>query len=392
MAGKVTSVNKKEFSTLPSLYSVLKTKEDLKEIEVYLKAKATEVGTLELSCITPDKKESWNLEFNLRTKKQKNDADEKIIKNKKLQEIKELICNTFKRKPGKIGPEDVRPRHLLYEIEKKLKVKKHDWNTGIIREFWSSLNDAKKRRRSNPEYEAYWLNATGFTLRPGFGYPLDEWRVKEIWQIFPKWLQFNKEKQSRLEWWIMWRRIAAGLEKDWQEEIFDKIDPYLFSGKKHIKPFPGPLPSNKERFEILRLAVSLEEVALEKKLKLAELIVSRFGKEASINNTFWLLARVGARVPFRGSVHNTIPGSTVTPWIKEILNMEWKDKNSIAFGLSSIARFTGDRKRDVSPEIRELVIRRMKKEKCQEIHIEPVESIIDIKNEEQAVLFGESLP
>jgi len=60
--------------------------------------------------------------------------------------------------------------------------------------------------------------------------------------------------------------------------------------------------------------------------------------------------------------------------------------------MSSIARYTGDRVRDIYPELRERLIRKMKKEKCLEDYIKPVETMLEIRQEEKTMLFGESLP
>lgn len=390
--GEILEINEDNFASLPPLYTILKTDKDHGEIPVHLKAKVSEVGTLELYCISPDCSDKWKLEFNLRIKEEEKAYIDRPFKTETIKKVKKLISDTFLKKPGKITAEDIRPKNLFPHIEKLLGKNRNDWDMGVIREFWEPLYEIKEKRRSTPEYEASWLNSAGFCLRPGFGYPLDDWRLKELWSLFPKWLQYNKEKHVRMEWWILWRRVAAGLAGEWQEEIFNKISPYLFSERTHIKPFSGPSPAPAERMEILRMAVSLEELSQEHKLKLGELIMGRFKKEGNQRNTFWLLARLAARVPFSASVHNTIPGDIVSRWIQQIVETKWEEKDSLAFCMSSIARYTGDRVRDIYPELRERLIRKMKKEKCLEDYIKPVETMLEIRQEEKTMLFGESLP
>ena len=50
-------------------------------------------------------------------------------------------------------------------------------------------------------------NGAGFCLRPGFGYPLDPWRVEQMAALLPEWLQFSREERVRREWWVFWRRL-----------------------------------------------------------------------------------------------------------------------------------------------------------------------------------------
>ncbi|HPZ07425.1 MAG TPA: Hsp70 family protein [Candidatus Eremiobacteraeota bacterium] len=391
-AGEIVTIDNSDFSELPPLYTLLKTEDKSLEIPVYLKAMISEVGTLALSCITPDHSKNWELEFNLRLKSEEKTSIHKPVRTETVKKIKKLIYEIFTKKPGRITSKDIRPKNLFSHIEKMIGKNREVWDTGFIRELWETLEEIKDKRRSSPEYEASWLNAAGFTLRPGFGCPLDEWRIQNLWSIFSKGLQHNREIPVRLEWWILWRRVAGGLTGEWQEELFNKAGPYLLTGRKELKPFSGPPPVASERLEMLRMVVSLEELDQAKKLQLGELITGRFRKEANPGNTYWLLARLGTRFPFTGTIHKVLPGKIVSSWIEQILTLKWEDKDAVAFGLASLARYTGDRARDISPEVREKVIKRMRKEKCQEIYIKPVETIIEVQSEEKILLFGESLP
>jgi len=53
------------------------------------------------------------------------------------------------------------------------------WSTAALRALWEPLKDLRGGRGKSPQHEARWLNLVGYTLRPGVGYPLDDWRVKE---------------------------------------------------------------------------------------------------------------------------------------------------------------------------------------------------------------------
>jgi hypothetical protein len=395
MAGKIFDVKDCILSPLSPLYTVLNSVEGKNEIPVNLRARVSEVGVLELSCVTPDDKNNWKLDFNLRQQK----SDDKYQKENKKNITSEfvgkssgLIYDAFSIKPGKIKADNLRPKNLFHNIEILLALKRDKWDTGLIRKFWETLKEVKDKRKSSPEHERFWLNMSGFCLRPGFGYPLDDWRINELWEIFPKWLQHNRETSVRIEWWILWRRVTGGLNKSLQQEIFDKISPYFLPGKKTLKPFSGPPPGSNERLEIMRLAVSLEELEPQVKLELGNMILGRFKKEAGFKNSLWLLARLGSRIPFSSGVHNVLSGDIISGWVEEILKMEWNDRDAVSFCLSNIARYTGDRKRDIDFVMRDVILKKMRKEKSSEPYILPIETIIEVKSEDKTMLFGEALP
>src|SRR5439155_1522148 len=84
-----------------------------------------------------------------------------------------------------------------------------------------------RRRRRSPDHERIWFQLTGYTLRPGVGYPLDEWRAEQTAKIFASGVNAHKEKRVWTEFWIMWRRIAGGLDDACQHEIWNYLRPHL---------------------------------------------------------------------------------------------------------------------------------------------------------------------
>ena len=56
-----------------------------------------------------------------------------------------------------------------------------------------------------------WLNLAGFCLRPGYGLAVDDWRVAQMWRLFPREVVHDRNELVRAEWWILWRRVAGGL-------------------------------------------------------------------------------------------------------------------------------------------------------------------------------------
>ena len=60
------------------------------------------------------------------------------------------------------------------------------WDTALLRELFGALLAGAKRRRRSADHERLWLNLAGYCLRPGFGYPLDAWRVEQLWALYAR--------------------------------------------------------------------------------------------------------------------------------------------------------------------------------------------------------------
>jgi hypothetical protein len=83
--------------------------------------------------------------------------------------------------------------------------------------------------------------------------------MKALWPVFHAGVKHPKEKQCWTEWWILWRRVSAGLNKIHQDEVARRLIPFLVakdSGKKSNRP----KPEHHELSEMWRLAASLERL------------------------------------------------------------------------------------------------------------------------------------
>ena len=86
----------------------------------------------------------------------------------------------------------------------------------LLRALCDALLAHAKRRRRTPEHERTWLNLVGWCLRPGLGAQLDAWRVQQLWQLYPQGLAHGQEGANWTQWWVLWRRVAAGLNEEQQ--------------------------------------------------------------------------------------------------------------------------------------------------------------------------------
>jgi len=394
--GEILTLARDSLEQLPPLFMVLESKSGESEIPIHLRAWITEIGTLELWCVSRSRKEKWKLQFALSGDKgslpssavHAGTADSELS-----AKVRDLIQVTFQKRLSRANDQEIKPRALLGRLEEISGEKREKWSTAFNREIFDGVLSVIQRRRSSPPLEATWLNIAGFTLRPGFGYPLDEWRTGQLWSIFPAWLQFNKDPQCRLEWWILWRRIAGGLEPESQEELFTKIAPYFFPGRKHIKTFPGPPPNRVETLEILRMAASLEKISKENKLLLGNYAINQLSAHPDASTFYWILARVGARVPFAASAHTVLPPGEVKEWVTRLTSLPWHgEKGSAPLALISLTRLTGDRTRDMDEELRRQVAERLSGERCAQCLIDPLFQVREEEAEQQEMIFGESLP
>ncbi len=86
-----------------------------------------------------------------------------------------------------------------------------EWPPSALRASGIRCSQLAEKRLKSPQHESRWFNLAGFFLRPGRGFPLDEVRIKALWPIFHQGVKHTKDVQCWAEWWILWRRVAAGL-------------------------------------------------------------------------------------------------------------------------------------------------------------------------------------
>ena len=93
-----------------------------------------------------------------------------------------------------------------------------EWNAALLRNLWPALNEQTMGRKLSVEHEEAWLTLAGFLLRPGFGFAHDGLRMDELWQLRDAGLCFPG-KRSKVQEYILWRRVAGGLTAERQERL-----------------------------------------------------------------------------------------------------------------------------------------------------------------------------
>jgi len=386
--GQLVEITDDRFNSLPPL-AVAFEGEDKGEIKVQLAVTQTEVGTLQIQCVSiADESQRFDVEFQIRRKGSANSlASTELPAN--FNEAVEKIQAVFGSKSKKVDPKAV--KSLRADLEKVLGTVRADWETPLLRAIFATLLENMKSRRRSENHERVWLSLIGFCLRPGFGYPLDDWRVEQLWKTYSQTIQFVNERQNWTEWWTLWRRIAGGLDTAAQEQLFKDISKFLNPAAARQA---GVAKQVKIRGydDMVRLAGVLERLPIDKKVQVCEWLLKRLQKSSEPNQTWWAVGRIASRVPFHGSSHNVIPADTVTEWLQQLLKVDWEKVPQAGFAATLIARMSGDRARDLDESIRLQVIEKLITSKSPSSWLEMVESYKELDETEAKQIFGEALP
>ncbi|KAB0682254.1 molecular chaperone DnaK, partial [Burkholderia territorii] len=305
----------------------------------------------------------------------------------RLDQAIELIDRSFGSKAANVTPKDT--RRLRAQLEQVLGPR-DEWDVALARELFDALLARARRRRRSADHERAWLNLAGYCLRPGFGHPLDAWRIEQLWPLFDDGIQYVNDAQVWSEWWTLWRRVAGGLDDDAQTQVRDAIAFLEPSDDKRRKlPFD---PAKVGPADMTRLSASLERLPVERKVELAERLIVQLQKPSERTLCAWALGRIGARRPFYGSAHSVVPADVATRWLDALFALDWKQVEPAAFAVAQIARMTGDRERDLPDETREAVIKRLSSANVSAAWIDMVREAIAFDEADTARVFGETLP
>lgn len=393
--GDIADIPEDEITILPPIHTILRygKKGEAKPLPVFLSVRLTEIGTLELWCNSQESTHNWQLQFDVRlgeSRQPQSSSSNETLDTATIEQAREKINEVFNVKDG------LSPDLLVKELTSTLSINKAKWPTPVIRKLTDFLLKNKQGRSFSPEHEARWLNLLGYCLRPGFGDPLDEWRIKETWKIFLEGLQFGDKYQCLSEWWILWRRIAGGLKAGQQMEICKKLSPYIQSSAANIKKSRKNHKSKSiahDELEIWMTLASLERLETEIKEKLGKQLLKklRFGNPCP--KELWSLSRLGSRIPFHGPLDKIVSVYEVSSWINVLLAKDMETTDALAHAFVQLARITGDRERDLPQTDRDKLFAWLDKSPnaahFKELINNP-ESTAD--HDEQDWIFGEALP
>ncbi|MBX3155088.1 MAG: hsp70 family protein [Deltaproteobacteria bacterium] len=384
---------------LPPIVTALRARGRGGEISVRLEVHITELGALEISCVdhtlardhSAAPPETWKLAFDMRSGGAAPAAEETAdaAPHPRTDEAKAKIQAAF-REPA--AGQSLAT--LVKDLETLLEARRDDWSMMTARALFDALVEVAAERKKTPDHEQRWLNLAGFLLRPGTGAPLDTWRARVMWGVFNENLAHPRSEPGKLAWWIVWRRIAGGLVKGQQEQIYDRLGQLLLPSNKQQKKLAEYKPSKQELAEMWRVVASLERVPVAQKLRLGDEVMrrmeSRKGREDSVH--LWALSRVGARVPLYGPLNAVVPASKVADWLRSLLAWDWPESDKVAFPLAQLGRRTGDRARDLDDATRGKLAAYVRALPGGDRAAVLVEQVVALEAREERVALGDTLP
>jgi DNA-K related protein/Hsp70 protein len=338
-------------------------------VPIRLGARLTEVGTLEIWADSKETEHRWRLQFELR----KASAAQTLARPAAVIGD-EALSNALAMIPAAFTGVAIAPEELPAKLEQALGLGRNSWPSAAIRKLADAMIELAEGRKRSAAHEARWLNLCGFCLRPGFGFPGDDYRIEQARRVYASGLQFANQVQNEIEWWIFWGRVAGGLNKNQQTDVFQRLSPTLLPrGAKRARVNPSLLR------EMWRAAASLEFLPIQTKTQLGDELVARIAKGDFVDTGLWCLARLGARKLFYGPINQVLPASTVSRWLEPLLKIQ-KAEDAVA----ALARHTGDSTRDLPAATLDLVRRAFP---GLDLDAEPGDNLAAM-----AKIFGEELP
>ena len=435
--GEILEVDPEQMRALPPIRTALKTRRrgDADTAAVELHAKLTEIGTVDLWCaerIEPTREprsethsethsetpreprgapRSWRLQFDVRSATQTDrEAHESAAETQGMLDeqvwfeclrVLDSVFPLAASAPLASEPAN-HPDSLMKVLAEAIGAPRHEWPTSLLRRIAERLLEADAGRRRSPAHETRWLNLLGYSLRPGYGLAVDDWRVSETWKLVQGKLAFAASA-NRTESLILWRRVAGGLTAGQQRAVAEPLlVPIRALHRRQMtgKDRPGePTFSPHEAPEVWRLAGSLELLPATLKSELGRIALDLLPKrklETLRGVLVWTIGRIGSREPVYGPLNTVVSLDIAKQWLGRLIEFsasaDGELLGAIALAVTLLARRTGDRYRDLPAVERERALAWLAERHAPSHYRELVDVGGRLDAEAEGRVFGESLP
>ena len=399
--GDILHADREQLTPLPPIRTVLRSRKakETAHIPVQLHTRLTELGTLAMWCSEVGGNRTWQIQFDVRSATQTDrqghsgsGESQGLLDEETLRLGQEQVANVF------ADGAEASPKDLPRQLQDVFGQPREEWAPALLRGLWDTLLECEPGRRRSAAHEARWLNLLGFSLRPGFGVALDDWRVNETWKLLQGKLS-HPTTNCLAEWRILWRRVAGGLNAGQQQAL---AAPVLSGWRDQLRKLKvGRRPGAKGKkgagltqadAEVWRMLGSLELLNSATKTELGDMALTLLGHDeySPIHSALiWAVGRIGARVPFYGPLNGVLPAARVGDWLTALMSTGDEARQ---FAVMQLARRTNDRYRDISDSTRDSVLRWLKRHDAAVHLIELVAEGGELAGDESAQIFGESLP
>ena len=426
-AGQIVALQGEGWSELPPLASVLPAPaaaspatagqrppaKAQQQVQVQLRVCMSEVGTLEVECLADSAgaadgraaaPQVWRLPFAVRgpvpaqENATKNIAashgqtpanghnDPKDPGRQPMQQAQALIDRVFGDSAQAVALREV--RQLRQALEKTLGPRQ-DWPLAQLRPLCDALLACAKRRRRTPEHERSWLNLVGWCLRPGLGAQLDAWRVQQLWQLYPQALAHPGEPGNWTQWWVLWRRVAAGLDEAQQMQVLEDVAGCM---QKAVQRSGAARSRWGSYDDMLRLFAAMEAVPWQYRQEMGQWMLARLAHPDEPQHSWWAIGRLAARSALAANAHQVMPAQAAQEFLAAALEQDWRSNEHAMFAAVQIARKTGERTLDLPEEQRTLVLQRLQASGAPERWQQLVREVVELQPEDQQRSLGDSLP
>ena len=309
---------------------------------------------------------------------------ESVVPAERLTEAESAIRSVFEGTGAENSSREAVDA-LPSSLEAALGFGRAAWPLAAIRALADALLAVSAGRRRSPRHEARWLNLAGFCLRPGFGAPLDDWRISQARGLYVEGLAFPNDLQCQVEWIVMWQRVAGGLTSGQQRELYERYSAVLDVRARK----PKRINAQVQR-EAWRLLASLERLPSRERARLGDVLLDRLAKDAANPASLWAIGRFGAREPAYGAVTAVVPREKAEAWIDRLLGVKALTADR-AGAIAQIGARINDPLRDIGEETRRRAIDRLAGEGFGD-EAEPLRTFVPHGAWDALRVFGESLP
>jgi molecular chaperone DnaK (HSP70) len=354
------------------------------ELPVHLEAAYTEMGTLSLWCTSRATEHRWKLQFQLRGTPAAGAevTDAVVIEAGRMAKARDIIRTLFSGEGQREALASV-----VKDIAQSAGLKKERWPLTFLRSMADDLITLAPARHRVADLESRWMNLLGYCLRPGCGDAFDAHRMKQLWKWYHGGPVHDNNAQVRAEWWVMWRRLCAGLTPGQQRQFSQDLTSILMPKKGS----PPKLPPQ-EMLEIWMLVANMEHLQSSDKIRWADRLLAEMNPKKAKPQLLWALSRLGARELLYGPINRVVPPGQAFAWCEALMGQTWRNPKPVGMALAQMARKTGDRARDLSnPQLQRIQDWLGQSPELAEC-LSLVTQVVPMASREESAIFGESLP
>jgi len=411
-AGETQTIPAQQLLRLAPLQTVLRggKRAGVKGVPVTLTSTLTPVGTLEISLVAQNSPNRWKLEFNTREAAGSSpeaagegasiERDEEsqaanvgglaeVLPEEQIQGAVETLKSAYCQ-----NIEDP-ARQLTRTWEQLFGMSRRDWPMALCRRLVDALLEQAEQRHRSLAHLSRWYHLTGYCLRPGVGDTRDRFRLDQLWKLLASPARQSgglaRAADGGADYWILWRRVSAGLPANLQQSLIERLRPVLVPGHAG----PSFKPNANELAEMWRAAASLERLDPKARELLATALLRQYRRAPALPHVPWALSRFGARTMLYAPLNHIVPAESVGRWVEELLSYQPghdSDRRAWLWTLTTLTRRTNLRGLDVDEALRERVLEVLRQYDAPARYVELVTTGGELGREEQQQLFGEDLP